>query len=209
MTVLALAISSAAFGATFETRSALFALTIKSTETRYTVQVTRLDTKAVLLSEEWEPGASEITRNIGDLRVTVRLSPGQQVLMGRLDVEQGGMLIDSIQTRWMLGKPRPYPTNPFRVDGDVKAPIVLNRVEPKYTDQARKARVSGIVIVEVLIDKNGVVRDVNVLKPLPFGLSEAAIDAVRQWTFRPGLLNGQPVDVLFNVTVNFNLDALR
>jgi TonB family protein len=209
MTVLALAISSAAFGATFETRSALFALTIKSTETRYTVQVTRLDTKAVLLSEEWEPGASEITRNIGDLRVTVRLSPGQQVLMGRLDVEQGGMLIDSIQTRWMLGKPRPYPTNPFRVDGDVKAPIVLNRVEPKYTDQARKARVSGIVIVEVLIDKNGVVRDVNVLKPLPFGLSEAAIDAVRQWTFRPGSLNGQPVDVLFNVTVNFNLDALR
>jgi TonB family protein len=47
---------------------------------------------------------------------------------------------------------------------------------------------------------------VNVLKPLAFGLDQAAADAVRRWKFRPGTLNGQPVDVIFNLTVNFKLN---
>jgi TonB family protein len=47
---------------------------------------------------------------------------------------------------------------------------------------------------------------VQVLKPLPFGLDQAAVDAVRRWKFRPGTLNGQPVDVIFNLTVNFKLN---
>jgi TonB family protein len=45
-----------------------------------------------------------------------------------------------------------------------------------------------------------------VLKPLPFGLDQAAVDAVRRWKFKPGTLNGQPVDVIFNLTVNFKLN---
>jgi TonB family protein len=57
-----------------------------------------------------------------------------------------------------------------------------------------------------VIDKSGAVRDVKVLKGLPFGLDQAAADAVRRWRFRPGTLNGQPVDVLFNLTVNFKLN---
>ena len=94
----------------------------------------------------------------------------------------------------------------FRVGGDVKAPVVTHRVEPIYTVEARHARISGIVIVEVVIDKNGRVKDAMVLKGLPFGLDQAAIDAVRQWEFRPGTLNGEPVDVIFNLTINFRLD---
>jgi TonB family protein len=47
---------------------------------------------------------------------------------------------------------------------------------------------------------------VRVLKPLPFGLDQAAADAVQRWKFRPGTLNGQPVDVIFNLTVNFKLN---
>ncbi len=46
----------------------------------------------------------------------------------------------------------------------------------------------------------------QVLKPLPFGLDQAAVDAVRRWKFKPGTLNGQPVDVIFNLTVNFKLN---
>jgi protein TonB len=95
----------------------------------------------------------------------------------------------------------------LRVGGDVRAPVIVNRVEPKYTDQARKARISGIVIIEAVIDHTGVVTDAVVLKPLPFGLDQSALDAVRQWTFRPGMLNGQPVDVIFNLTVSFRIDT--
>jgi TonB family protein len=62
------------------------------------------------------------------------------------------------------------------------------------------------VIVECVIDRNGAVRDVKVLKPLPFGLDQAAADAVRKWRFKPGTLNGQAVDVIFNLTVNFKLN---
>ena len=94
---------------------------------------------------------------------------------------------------------------PYRVGGDVKAPVVISRVEPAYPEEARVNRISGIVIVEALIDRNGDVRNVQVLKPLPYGLDQAAVDAVKQWKFRPGTLAGEPVDVLFNLTINFKL----
>jgi len=96
---------------------------------------------------------------------------------------------------------------PYHVGGDVNAPVAIVHVEPQYTDEARQARVSGVVIVQALIDHNGVVKDVHVLKPLPYGLSEAAVDAVKQWSFKPGTLNGEAVDVLFNLTINFKLDS--
>lgn len=97
------------------------------------------------------------------------------------------------------------PSGPMRVGGDVKAPIVTHRVDPQYTDVARKARVAGVVIVEAVIDKNGNVDQVKVIKGLPMGLSEEAERAVRQWKFKPGTMNGQPVDVIFNLTVNFQV----
>lgn len=99
------------------------------------------------------------------------------------------------------------PSGPMRVGGDVKAPIVQNRINPKYTDTARTARVAGVVIVEAIIDKNGNVDQVKVIKGLPMGLSEEAVRAVRQWKFKPGTMNGQPVDVIFNLTVNFQLGS--
>jgi len=101
----------------------------------------------------------------------------------------------------------PKPDGPLRVGGDVKAPIVTRRVQPNYTEVARKGRIQGIVIVEAIIDKDGNVDHVKVLKGLPMGLSEEAESAVKKWKFRPGTLGGQPVDVIFNLTVNFTLDS--
>jgi protein TonB len=101
--------------------------------------------------------------------------------------------------------PKP-PDAPLRVGGDVKAPVAINKVDPQYPEVARKARISGIVIVECTISRNGDVTDIHVLKPLPFGLDQAAVDAVKRWKFKPGTLNGQPVDVIFNLTVNFKLN---
>jgi protein TonB len=94
---------------------------------------------------------------------------------------------------------------PVRVGGDVQAPVAISRIEPTYTEVARKARIEGIVIIEAIIDRNGNVTDARVLKPLPLGLDAAALEAVKRWKFKPGTLNGQPVPVIYNLTVNFRL----
>lgn len=101
----------------------------------------------------------------------------------------------------------PAPAGPVRVGGDVRAPVVVTRVEPKYTELARRSRVTGTVIVEAIIDKHGNVDRVRIVKGLPMGLSEAATDAVRRWKFRPGTQQGRPVDVIFNLTVVFTLGS--
>jgi len=93
----------------------------------------------------------------------------------------------------------------LRVGGDVKAPVAITRIEPQYTELARKARIEGIVIIEAIIDRNGNVTDARVLKPLPLGLDQSALEAVKRWKFTPGTLNGQPVPVIYNLTVNFRL----
>ena len=62
------------------------------------------------------------------------------------------------------------------------------------------------MILEAIINKNGQLEDVRVLKPLPMGLSEKAVEAVKEWRFRPGTMNGEPVAVIFNLTINFTLN---
>ncbi|HEX6083094.1 MAG TPA: energy transducer TonB [Thermoanaerobaculia bacterium] len=94
---------------------------------------------------------------------------------------------------------------PVRVGGNVKAPVAVTRVDPLYTESARRARIQGLVIIEAVIDRQGNVTEARVLKPLPLGLDTAALEAVKRWKFRPGTLNGQPVPVYYNLTVNFQL----
>ena len=106
------------------------------------------------------------------------------------------------------GTPPAQPVGPpYRVGGDVKPPVVVSRVAPVYPEEAKKARISGIVIVEVLVNAEGRITRTKVLKPLPYGLDAAAEAAVRQWTLRPATLNGVPVEVLFNLTVNCRVPA--
>ncbi len=101
--------------------------------------------------------------------------------------------------------PSPEPEGPIQVGGDVVAPVKTNAPQPQYTEIARKARVQGVVIVQAIIDKQGTVTNVKVLKGLPMGLSQAAVDAIKQWRFKPATLNGKPVAVYYNLTVNFRL----
>jgi protein TonB len=94
---------------------------------------------------------------------------------------------------------------PLRVGGDVKAPQLVNRVEPSYPEAARKARMEGVVILEAIITANGNVEDVKVLKSVNPLLDAAATRAVQQWKYRPATLNGRAVRVYLTVTVTFNL----
>src|SRR5258706_410502 len=80
--------------------------------------------------------------------------------------------------------PEPKEEGPLRVGGDVKAPEAIRRTEPRYTETARKAHLAGVVVVEAIIDKNGNVDRVKVLKGLDLGLTEQAVEAVKQWKFR-------------------------
>jgi protein TonB len=94
---------------------------------------------------------------------------------------------------------------PLRVGGDVKAPQLVNRVEPSYPEAARKARMEGVVILEAIITANGNVEEVKVLKSVNPLLDAAATRAVQQWKYRPATLNGRAVRVYLTVTVTFNL----
>ena len=82
-------------------------------------------------------------------------------------------------------------------------PEVLRKVAARTTESARRSCVQGIVILEVVIDSEGCVRNPRVLKGLPLGLNEAAMAAVRSWLFKPARLNGRPVAVYYVIPVSF------
>ncbi len=88
------------------------------------------------------------------------------------------------------------------IGGQVREATRTVYVEPVYPEIARRAGVSGVVILEAVIDPHGNVTDVNLLRSIPL-LDEAAMDAVRQWKYEPTLLNGVPVPIVMTVTVRF------
>jgi len=92
----------------------------------------------------------------------------------------------------------------LRVGDDLSPPRKITHVDPVYPDAAQDARVGGLVILEIVIDETGHVREARVTRSVPL-LDQAALDAVRQWEYEPTLLNGVPVSIMMNVTVNFTL----
>jgi protein TonB len=98
----------------------------------------------------------------------------------------------------------PPPPAPVRVGGDIKAPTKIKDVQPQYPAIARAAKVQGRVILEATIAKDGSVKDVKILRPLPM-LDQAAVEAVQQWKYTPTMLNKEPVEVIMTVTVDFAL----
>ena len=96
---------------------------------------------------------------------------------------------------------KPTPTS-LNVKAD--SLTAVNKVQPVYPEQAKKDRVTGSVILAATIGKAGTVEKLRVVSG-PSPLQKAALDAVRQWTYRPFLLNGNPIEVKTNITVQFTL----
>jgi len=93
----------------------------------------------------------------------------------------------------------------YQPGGGVSAPSVRFKVDPDYSEEARKAKYQGKVLLSVIVDEQGTVRDIRVLRPLGLGLDQKAVDAVVQWKFRPGMKDGRPVAVQATIEVNFRL----
>lgn len=94
---------------------------------------------------------------------------------------------------------------PKRIGGGVSAPVLIYSVEPEFSEEARKAKVAGNVLVNLWVDTNGLPSHVHVIRGVGMGLDEKAIEAVRQYRFKPAMENGRPVLVELNVEVNFQI----
>jgi periplasmic protein TonB len=94
---------------------------------------------------------------------------------------------------------------PYRVGGDISNPTVVYRVEPEYSEEARKARYQGTVVLEAVVRRDGRVDVLHLVRSLGFGLDDNAIRALKQWRFRPAMKDGVPVDATLNIEVRFNL----
>jgi protein TonB len=93
----------------------------------------------------------------------------------------------------------------YKVGGGVSAPRALDTPDPEYSDEARRAKYQGTVVLWVVVGPDGRVRDIRVQRSLGMGLDERAVTAVRQWKFEPARKDGQPVAVQVNIEVNFRL----
>lgn len=91
------------------------------------------------------------------------------------------------------------------LSGDIAPPVKIYAPQPLYTEEARRAGIQGVVILEAVVDAQGQVQNVKVLKGLPMGLDQSAVDAVMSWRYDPATQNGQPVPVYFTFTISFSL----
>ena len=135
---------------------------------------------------------------------------GAQVLAdSKVAVERGGRAVvgglDGDEAPYFFLVLQPAGRALF-VKGDIQHPRKIDAVPPKYSEEGRKEKIQGIVILLATINEAGIVEDVEVVKGLPHGLTEQAIEALKQWTFEPATLEGEPVAVFYNLTFKFRLE---
>jgi protein TonB len=96
---------------------------------------------------------------------------------------------------------------PVRIGGQIQAPTLVHRVEPYYPQTAVDARLQGLVILEAIVDRDGTVAEVKVLRSANTLLDREAVLAVKQWRYSPLVLNGQRERFVLTVTLSFNLET--
>ena len=92
-----------------------------------------------------------------------------------------------------------------KIGGGVSSPELIYKVDPEFSEEARKAKFMGIVLVNLIVDQNGNPQNVHVLRGVGMGLDEKAVEAVKQYKFKPAREGGKPVAVELNVEVNFQI----
>jgi len=95
-------------------------------------------------------------------------------------------------------------SGPVKVSAQVMAGNKLSGPDPEYPEEAKKAKIQGTVVLGAVIDKDGIVRELRVVSG-PKELRISSLDAVRQWTYKPYLLNGNPIEVETSINVTYTL----
>jgi TonB family protein len=93
----------------------------------------------------------------------------------------------------------------YKAGGGVTPPQLVYAPDPQYTDEARREKIQGVSMVSLIVDEEGRPQRIVTLRPLGHGLDEKALEAVRQYHFKPAMLQGKPVPVEANIEVNFRL----
>jgi protein TonB len=99
----------------------------------------------------------------------------------------------------------PQPKQPVRIGGQISSPAIVKRVEPKYSDMAAAAKLTGLVILEALVNESGEVESVKTLRSPSVFLEKPAVEALKQWRYSPLVLDGVPLSFILTVTFNFSV----
>jgi len=94
---------------------------------------------------------------------------------------------------------------PYHPGGGISTPKIIYSVDPEFSDEARRAKYQGVVVISLIVDAQGNPQHVRVVRQLGMGLDEKAVEAVKQYKFKPALMQGKPVPVEINIEVNFQL----
>ena len=165
-------------------------------------------------------GIVEVT---GDTISVPRTSPSRMApscSWARKRIRHGGTMLSSLVLTLLIvgqqpptgtqhaGAEKPWPpAGVVRLDKSVTAPRLIKESRPRYTDDAKRARIQGVVHVEVVVKTDGTVGDTRVTQSLDkeFGLDNRAVEAVKEWRFVPGQKDGVPVPVLVEIELTFTL----
>jgi periplasmic protein TonB len=120
---------------------------------------------------------------------------------------QIGGVIGGIISSTPVAVPKVATPTRIRVSSGVTQGLLVRRVEPQYPQMAKIARVQGAVVLAAVIGKDGAIQNLHVVSTASPLLNGAAMDAVKQWKYKPYILNGEPVEVDTNITVNFTLSG--
>jgi protein TonB len=119
---------------------------------------------------------------------------------------QMGGVIGGIISSTPVAVPKVATPQRVRVSQGVTQGLLIRKVQPNYPPLARQARIQGSVLLQAEISKDGSIENLHLLSGHPM-LAPAAIEAVKQWKYKPYILNGEPVEVETQITVNFTLSG--
>jgi TonB family protein len=166
---------------------------------------------AVATSDDWEPAPIEKAELLGDTVTFEMHDNANRMVKFRLALTDG-LMSGEVSVGDRISKIVLSPASDsgfYPIAGGLGSspPLLLRKVEPENTDEARAARVQGTVVLQVEIDPSGKVAltHIGVIRSLGLGLDEKAIEAVKQWKFKPATNNGAPVTAKATIEVNFRL----
>jgi protein TonB len=156
---------------------------------------TKIPDKIKMIKEEEAPQSAGATGIVGGVAGGV---PG-----GALGGVIGGLVGSTTPAPKVVAA---KPAGPQRISGGVASGNLITKVQPQYPAIAKAARIQGAVVLAATISKSGTIENLHVVSGHPM-LVQAAMDAVKQWRYKPFLLSGEPTEVETTITVNFNMNG--